>query len=575
MGTGTGSEVVEISRAENLDQVTTRDGRQNVIDEATLKELPQGEAKLATLQTREAVQKQRLSAIEDTANSREPQSEPPDATRTEQNADQVLSVSESIVAPIGFASYNYVEKVLVSSDASRVSFYLSAPYTRQRVISPIQLDKFTEEFSMEAKRDIPDRFRKFTLLLFEPAQHFTIEEFWLHFAQKIELRTDKHQDAIVVCSWPDRPQSFIVAYQKRDQRQVRIPEGFRERYVQAMVKRGATRHTEIDILSKLSCLGVEQVSNLLPKNLKATPSAIEVVNAVQNLTPQELAMSRVEAALIPAKNRKPFERMLTSEWQITKNALAQTREPRTQAIYASKVQETGAVQPEKVFKPSWKKLRVTIHDISLLTPLMPRVGGATSNIVTLETFLKFKELHQNVTLFIPGLPRKGKSELAKFLCLLLAFTYQNGDPYFLMTNTLDALRASQPLLLPGVPVLLDDIGGDEDDAQLIYSTVSMWKAILQIKDPAQIRGRSDDIMWAARQPKVISSNCKDLVDWIDTMFPGSKQHHKEAIPPRVAECEPVLESLYSGAVAQDGSQHFLEMHRNSQEAAAAIQDLFD
>ena len=85
----------------------------------------------------------------------------------------------------------------------------------------------------------------------------------------------------------------------------------------------------------------------------------------------------------------------------------------------------------------------------------------------------FPELHQNVALFITGEPRKGKSELAKLICLLMAFTYQAGDPYFLMTSTLDALRASQTLMLPGVPVLLDDIGGDEDDAQLIYSSVSM------------------------------------------------------------------------------------------------------
>ena len=144
-----------------------------------------------------------------------------------------------------------------------------------------------------------------------------------------------------------------------------------------------------------------------------------------------------------------------------------------------------------------------------------------------------------------------------------------------MTTTLDALRASQPLMHPGVPVLLDDIGGDEDDAQLIYSSVSMWKAVLQVKDPTQIRGRNDDIMWAARQPKVISSNCKDLVDWINTMFPRAKPNHKEAIPPRVAECEPILGSLYSGCIAQSASQNFLPSQRSCQEVADALKDLFD
>ncbi len=196
-------------------------------------------------------------------------------------------------------------------------------------------------------------------------------------------------------------------------------------------------------------------------------------------------------------------------------------------------------------------------------------------ISSLETYLAYLELHQNVTLFVTGLPRKGKSELAKLMCLLLALQYQAGDPYFLMTTTLDALRASQSLMLSGVPVLLDDIGGDEDDPQLIYSSVSMWKAILQVKDPSQTRGRSDDIMWAARQPKVLTSNCKDLKDWVETMLPRARQNHKDAIPPRVAECEPINDSLYSGCVAQAGSQNFLPERMSCQDAGAAVKDLYD
>ena len=100
---------------------------------------------------------------------------------------------------------------------------------------------------------------------------------------------------------------------------------------------------------------------------------------------------------------------------------------------------------------------MTIHDKSLLTPAMPRQDG---NKVSLETFLKLKELHQNVTLFLPGESRTGKTELAKYICLLIAVKYQIGDPRFLMTNTLEILRTNQALMLPGVPVLLDDIGGD-------------------------------------------------------------------------------------------------------------------
>ena len=54
MGTGTGSEVVGVAReGENAYRVTTRDGCQQVLDEAALNQLPQGTAKLATLKIRE------------------------------------------------------------------------------------------------------------------------------------------------------------------------------------------------------------------------------------------------------------------------------------------------------------------------------------------------------------------------------------------------------------------------------------------------------------------------------------------------------------------------------------------
>ena len=82
-------------------------------------------------------------------------------------------------------------------------------------------------------------------------------------------------------------------------------------------------------------------------------------------------------------------------------------------------------------------------------------------------------------------------------------------------------------------------------------------------------------MWAARQPKVLTSNCKDLADWIDTMLPRAKQNHKDAIPPRVAECEPIRDSLYSGCVAQAVSQHFLPKQMSYQEATDAEKDLHD
>ena len=126
----------------------------------------------------------------------------------------------------------------------------------------------------------------------------------------------------------------------------------------------------------------------------------------------------------------------------------------------------------------------------------------------------------------------------------------------------------------GVLVLLDEMGGDEDDAQVIYSSISMWKSILEGKDPGQIRARNKDIEFAARQPKIVTSNCMHLCDWMDSMFPNAPQNHKYAIPPRIAECEPITGSLYSGSTTGKHSSSFFPAQRTKQEVATAIQDLF-
>ena len=154
---------------------------------------------------------------------------------------------------------------------------------------------------MEAKRDIPDRFRKFTLLVFEPAQAFTVEGFWLHFAQTVGLRPGRHQDAIAVCTWRNLPDKFVVAYQKRDQRKVSIPDGFYERYVNGVAKKGGSRFSVVDIFSQLLDLGDEQVRNFVDEVVEENPSAIEVVSAVQSQEPGQLALARLEAALVPKK----------------------------------------------------------------------------------------------------------------------------------------------------------------------------------------------------------------------------------------------------------------------------------
>ena len=102
----------------------------------------------------------------------------------------------------------------------------------------------------------------------------------------------------------------------------------------------------------------------------------------------------------------------------------------------------------------------------------------------------------------------------------------------------------------------------------------MWKAILQVKDATTNRARNDDLMWAPRQPKVLTTNCASVEDWIGVMFPRAKPNHKEAIVLRTAEAEAITESLYIHDSAPSGSSTFLEANMSTEEANKAIADLF-
>ena len=48
------------------------------------------------------------------------------------------------------------------------------------------------------------------------------------------------------------------------------------------------------------------------------------------------------------------------------------------------------------------------------------------------------------------------------------------------------------------------------------------------KEATQNRARNDDLLWAARQPKVMTTNCLNLEEWIGVMFPRAKPSHKES-----------------------------------------------
>ena len=310
-------------------------------------------------------------------------------------------------------------------------------------------------------------------------------------------------------------------------------------------------------------------------------SAANVLKQTKSMSPEKFTEFVVNARLKQRDGiaRTPLEEVLCDAQIETRVTALRKLSGRVMSnvIYASQARELAQVQSANVFKDTWKKLKVTIHDTKILTPSIPRCGEG-NNQVTLETFLVCKELNQSVSLFLPGKSRTGKTELAKLLCLNLACRYQadDGDAKFIMVNTLDSLRSVQGCMLPSVPVLLDDIGsGDSNDQQLIYSNISMWKAILQVANASQNRARNDDISWSQKQPKIVTTNCENLNDWVASMFSTSRENHKEAIRMRVAEVEAINESLFANSYAPTVSQRFVEPRFNSQQVDDILARLLD
>ena len=322
------------------------------------------------------------------------------------------------------------------------------------------------------------------------------------------------------------------------------------------------------------------VSNMVvvnrPEDMEA--NSAWVLEELKELSHEEYTEFVTNARIKNSETRSKLEEILCNGQVETRIKELRKLSGRTQSnvIYGQTARELGQVQSPDVFKSSWQHLKVTIHDTTLLSPLIPRCGEA-GNQVTLRTFLDFPELHHSVSLFLPGAARKGKTELAKYICYELALAYQGVDCKFILANTLDCLRHCQSCMAPGVPVLLDDIGsGKSDDPQLIHSSTSIWKAILQASSASQNRGRQDDIMWAAKQSKVLTTNCSNLAEWMTKMFgndPEDKEH-QTAVIQRLAEVEPITNSLYVAASVPAESKAIMPRKMSAEEIKAHMKQRF-
>ena len=99
----------------------------------------------------------------------------------------------------------------------------------------------------------------------------------------------RHEDAIAVCAWSNRPNFFAIAYRREDQRPVKLPEGFKGRYALSVVKKGGHRINETDILAAVLHLGDEHATNLLLAQPKETPTAMEILSNFKSMSKEDLA----------------------------------------------------------------------------------------------------------------------------------------------------------------------------------------------------------------------------------------------------------------------------------------------
>jgi len=222
----------------------------------------------------------------------------------------------------------------------------------------------------------------------------------------------------------------------------------------------------------------------------------------------------------------------------------------------------GKVQPSNAFVSDWASLPVCLSDRSLIG----------SNNTTLGEWLDNPKLHQNVALLMRGCTRSGKTELSKLLAMLLAIKYQShGNAHFMFLTTIESAKECKEFMAPGVPIIFDDID-PSDTAQLVHTSVGMWKALLQGANPFTTRARNQDINWCSRQPKIITSNATTVDAWLGKMGITQDRSHVEAIEMRLADCQ-VPGSLFSNNLL--GNDNSLLVPRmSSSEALSAFNGMF-
>jgi hypothetical protein len=228
-------------------------------------------------------------------------------------------------------------------------------------------------------------------------------------------------------------------------------------------------------------------------------------------------------------------------------------------IFHNKMQ--GLLQPLDAFV-DWASLPVSLKDASL-------TGSSTT---TLGEWVDNPVLHQNVALLMRGATRCGKSELSKVIAMLVALQYDTNFAHILFLTTIEGAKECTDFMAPGVPIIFDDID-PSDTAQLVHSSLGMWKALLQGSNPFTTRARNQDINWCRRQPKLITTNAPDVDSWLGKMGITSDRSHVAAIEMRLADCE-IPGSMWANPVQSNPEVSLVDRQQSLADAKSSFCRMF-
>jgi hypothetical protein len=135
------------------------------------------------------------------------------------------------------------------------------------------------------------------------------------------------------------------------------------------------------------------------------------------------------------------------------------------------------------------------------------------------------------SLVLLGAPGLGKSPLARSVCLMWAIALARSDgrldhsARFVECNTVDILRTMAPDMNEYTPMLFDEVSFS-DSTQFQHMSVNMAKLLLNVEVQCSLHGRNNDIALAAGQPRVFTSNCEDLLEFVGQGLHETSFHFK-------------------------------------------------